>query len=96
MASNIVLPTLTAWAEQHITTLFTTTNQDDFNAAFDAFFTKDAQITVNSQSVSLADYKTAIWQAKFLESGAQVAFSGAVQVPFNADKPFDVSFGCSS
>ena len=96
MASNIVLPTLTAWAEQHIVALFQATDEATFDEAFSAFFTKNAKITVNGQHVSLADYKKSIWQAKFLEAGAQVAFTGAVQVPSDADKPFDVSFSSSS
>ena len=91
MSTDIVLPTLSRWAEQHITALFQATNEDDFNSAYDAFFTKNPHIVVNGKHISTSDYRKQLLQGKFAESGAQVAFTGAVEVPTDSSKPVDVS-----
>ena len=92
MSANIVLPTLSAWAQQHLTALFQATDKDSFNDAFAAFFTKHPSLTVNGRSVSVADYKRQLLLGKTFETDAQVAFTGTVQVPSDADSPFDVRF----
>lgn len=90
MSSNIVLPSLSTWAEQRLTALFQITNETDFDAAYAAFFTKNPKITVNGKTLSSDAYKKQIWSGKGLEQGAQVAYSGAVEVPDNTAKPIEV------
>ena len=80
--SNIMLPDLTTWAERCMSTLYKDTKEHDFNADFDATFAKDAQITFNGRSMTCEQYKKELRQEKFLERDAQVAFSGAVEVPW--------------
>ena len=92
MSVNIVLPSLTNWAQQHLTTLFQTTNQDDFNAAFDAFISKHVKITVNGKSLTRDEYKQQLQAEKFEESGAQINFLGTVEVPKDANQPVLVGF----
>lgn len=81
MTANIVLPTLTNWAETHLTNIFTATAQSDFDAAFDAFISQNVHITLNGKALTRAQYKAQLQAGKFEESGAQVLFLGAVEVP---------------
>ena len=91
MAANIVLPTLTAWAEQGLTALFNAKDQSTFDDAFDAFVAADTgSIVVNGQSLTRAQYKEQISKDKILERGADVQFLGAVSVPKDENNPFDV------
>jgi len=87
MASNIVLPNLTNWTKQHLTTIFQATAQADFNAAFDAFIAQDVSITVNGQSTSRDDYKQQLSSGKGVEQSASVNFLGAVEVPADSTQP---------
>ncbi|KAF7795749.1 hypothetical protein EIP86_006916 [Pleurotus ostreatoroseus] len=86
---RIVLPTLSNWAEQHITALFKTTDEQTFDELFDNTFLKDAKIIVNGHHLSREQYRKQLLSAKGLEEGAQVAYTGAVEVPDNADQPDD-------
>lgn len=91
MSSAIVLPSLTAWAEQRLTALFTTTDEQSFDAAFDAFVAADTtSIVVNGQKLSREQYKQQTWKDKFLEAGAQVQYLGAVSVPSDPSEPVKV------
>ncbi|KAJ7191900.1 hypothetical protein GGX14DRAFT_578627 [Mycena pura] len=81
--SNIVLPPLQTWAEQHLSAVIKATAQADFDAAFDAFVAASARITVNGKQISRDAYKTLLRGASFDEAGAEVAFGGAVQVSTN-------------
>ncbi|KAJ7157874.1 hypothetical protein C8R43DRAFT_882763 [Mycena crocata] len=81
MSTNIVLPPLRAWAEQHLSSIIKATTQTTFNAAFDSFLSKHATITVNGKNVSRDDYKKQLQGEGFDEAGATVSFSGAVEVP---------------
>lgn len=90
MAANIVLPTLTAWAEQRLTALFNAKDESTFDDAFDAFVAADpSSIVVNGQRLSRAQYKQRLWQDKFLELGADVTYLGAVSVPKDPSNTFD-------
>ena len=89
-SSNIVLPTLEPWAERGLTAIFTATTTDSFNAAFDAFFTKNPHITLNGKHISSDKYKSLLSQAKFAEAGAQVTYTGAVAVPEDPKNDFGV------
>ena len=80
----------TTWAEQHLTAIFTATTQAEFNAAYDAFFTKNPSITLNGKHISSEKYKNFLEQAKFPESGAQVTYVGAVGVPEDPKNTFGV------
>jgi len=87
MSTAIVLPNLTNWAQQHLTTLLQATSQDDFNAAFDAFIAQDVAITVNGQTLTRDQYKQQISGEKFAEAGATVNFVGTVEVPTDPTQP---------
>ena len=93
----VVLP-LSNWAESHITELFTA-DEKSFEEAFDGFLTENASITVNGEHISRAQYKKHLQQEKALETGAQVAFTGVVEVPKDPKNPVLVcssSQGCLS
>ncbi|TCD62436.1 hypothetical protein EIP91_006898 [Steccherinum ochraceum] len=87
MSAAIVLPTLTNWLKQHLTTLYTATDRTAFNNAFSAFLTQDASITVNGSNVTHDEYMQQLLGQKFEESGAQVNFLATVEVPADADQP---------
>lgn len=91
MPTNIVLPSLTNWTEQHLTTIFQATNQTDFTSAVNAFLSDKVAITVNGVSVSRADFVNQISAEKFDEQSATVTFAGAVEVPADSNNPITVS-----
>lgn len=91
MSTAIVLPTLTQWTENHITAIINATNQQDLTNAIDAFLSKNATIVVNGVEISRAEFKKQLQLEKFDEAGAAISFVGAIQVPADKDKPFDVS-----
>ena len=89
MSTAIVLPTLTQWAQGHITAINKATNDKDLSRPLDDFLSKNATIVVN---IFRAEYEKQLQGEKFQEiSGATVSFLGAVQVLADKDKPFDVS-----
>ena len=88
MSTAIVLPTLTQWAQGHITAINKATNDKDLSRPLDDFLSKNATIVVN---ISRAEYEKQLQGEKFQEIGATVSFLGAVQVLADKDKPFDVS-----
>lgn len=89
--SAIVLPpstlTLTQWAQQHLTELYQATDEATLDAAYAAFLAPDASITVNGTRLSGDAYKA---QLLLPSRGAQVAYSGAVEVPDDAGRPSQV------
>ncbi|KAF8904680.1 hypothetical protein CPB84DRAFT_1677137 [Gymnopilus junonius] len=87
MSTNIVLPNLTNWTEQHLTSIFNATNQTNFTSAVNAFLSDKVAITVNGVSVSRADFVNNISAEKFDEQSATVTFSGAVEVPADSNNP---------
>ncbi|KAK7677882.1 hypothetical protein QCA50_019194 [Cerrena zonata] len=87
MASNIVLLPLSTWAQQHITAIYQAVKAADFDAAFDAFISKDVKITFNGKSITRDQYKQSINGEKFAEAAAQVKFIGTVEVPDDQDQP---------
>ncbi|THH28080.1 hypothetical protein EUX98_g6105 [Antrodiella citrinella] len=87
MTAAIVLPNLTNWLKQHITTLYTVTDRTAFNNAFNAFLTQDASITVNGKKVTKDEYMQQLLGQKFEESGAQVNFLATVEVPADQNQP---------
>ena len=87
MSSNIVLPPLSLWTQDHIRAIYQATTQSETEAAFDAFFANDAQITINGTNVSRADYVNQAKSEKSQEGVGIVAFAGIVEVPSNEDQP---------
>ncbi|KAJ6542800.1 hypothetical protein B0H19DRAFT_1171954 [Mycena capillaripes] len=81
MASNIVLPPLKTWAEQHLSSIIKATTETAFDSAFEAFLSKHVTITVNGKNVSRDEYKKQLQGEGFDEAGATVEFSGAVEIP---------------
>ncbi|KAF8890783.1 hypothetical protein BD779DRAFT_249239 [Infundibulicybe gibba] len=80
MSTNLVLPRLTPWAEQHVSAILQATDSASFDNAFDAFVSVNAKITVNGVDTSRDNYKSLIQGEKFDEAGATVSFNGAVEV----------------
>lgn len=87
MTSNIVLPPLSKWAQQHLTTIYQAVKSEDVNSAFDAFISQDVKITLNGKSITRDQYKQSIKGEKFAEASAQVNFVGTVEVPDDEDQP---------
>ncbi|KAI0338586.1 hypothetical protein BDW22DRAFT_1337653 [Trametopsis cervina] len=80
MTSNIVLPSLSSWAQSHITALFQATTPEDFDSAFDAFLAAHVEsITVNGETLTKEQYKQRLQRAKAFEQGAEVTFLGTVE-----------------
>ena len=90
MSTAIVLPTLTQWAEDHITAINKATNDKDLSHALD-FLSKNATIVVNGVHISRVEFEKQLQGEKFEEIDATISFLGAVQVPADKDKPVDVS-----
>jgi hypothetical protein len=82
MSADIVLPSLTSWAESHITAIFQATDQASFTEAFNAFIAgSPGTIELNGQKLTKEQYMQQLWKDKFLEAGAEVQFLGAVSSP---------------
>ncbi|RPD76785.1 hypothetical protein L226DRAFT_521524 [Lentinus tigrinus ALCF2SS1-7] len=81
MSSNIVLPNLPNWVQQHITTLYSAKTPEAFSSAFDAFISQDVSIKVNGKPMSRAQYKQMVQGEITGDVGAEVTFNGVVSVP---------------
>ncbi|KIP06757.1 hypothetical protein PHLGIDRAFT_13669 [Phlebiopsis gigantea 11061_1 CR5-6] len=84
MSGPIIL-TLDSWAEQRLQAVLQSTSKQAFDVAFDAFISPLAQITLNGENVSRADYGTYLWKAQAHERSATVDFKGVVAVPKDQD-----------
>lgn len=80
--SKIVLPPTLTWAQERITAIYQSKSGDDFTSAFDAFVSQNVQsIVFNGQTLTRDQYKQQISGEKFLETSANVTFSGTVDSP---------------
>lgn len=86
---SAVLPTLTQWIENHITSIYQATSQDTSNA-LNNFLSKDATITVNGKVISRDDTAKQLQLEKFLEIGASVKFTDTVEVPTDKSNTVEV------
>ncbi|THG95843.1 hypothetical protein EW026_g5881 [Hermanssonia centrifuga] len=84
-AQLIVASSLSDWAEAHIKAIFQATKQEAFDEAFEAFFAKHTEITVNGKKISRAQYKEQIGNEKGQEVSATVHFPGVVEVPASSN-----------
>ena len=75
------IPTLSSWAENHITTLFTAKTTKEFDDAFDAFMAHHVDsIVVNGQKLTRAQYKNSLVAIRAPEVSAEVKYLGVVEV----------------
>jgi len=87
MTANIVLPSLTNWAEQHIQDIFNATSQSAFDSAFDNFLAEHVTITVNGTHLTRDQYKQRLQSENPIEAQVQVTFDGAVEVAKDQSQP---------
>ncbi|KAF9243491.1 hypothetical protein BU15DRAFT_42859 [Melanogaster broomeanus] len=83
MSTNIVLPTLSAWAASRLAGLLQSTTQAAFNASFDTIFARNCNITVNGKHLSSEQYKELLLEqsgAAPLERDASVSVQGQLEV----------------
>ena len=94
MSTAIVLPTLSAWAEGHITALYKAKTDAEYAEAFEAFFAKDTSITINGVHVSREDAKkkrlASHGPGAFQASPPSASFSNVVQVDKEKGNEFKV------
>jgi len=90
MSSNIVLPTLTAWAENHIKAVVEA-NQDDVESALDAFLSKDATLTINGAKVTRQEFAQKVSASKFQVKSTTVDFTNTVEAVAEGKSTFEVS-----
>jgi hypothetical protein len=85
-----VLPSLTDWAEGHLSAILTSTTEADFDNAFDAFLSTNAHISVNGKQLSRDQYKQQLLgESAVNKESASVQFNGTVEVPTDAEQPVD-------
>jgi len=85
---SIVLPTLTAWAEGHLSSILEATTSTEFDDAFDAFLSKHVSITVNGQQLSRDQYKQQLLgESAVNKQSTSIKFDGAVEVPTDQEQP---------
>ncbi|KIJ66893.1 hypothetical protein HYDPIDRAFT_166337 [Hydnomerulius pinastri MD-312] len=83
MSANIVLPTLSAWAASRLSGLLESTTQAAFNAAFEATFARNCNITVNGKHLSREQYMAQLLEqsgAAPEERDASVNIEGQLEV----------------
>ena len=88
--AEIVLLSLSAWTESHITAIYNATSQADTSNAIDNFLSKDAVTIVNGKKINRDDFLNVLESEKFLEAGASIKFLGIVEVPANEASPVEV------
>ena len=81
MPTDIVLPNLPNWFQQHINTLYSAKTAQEFDDAFDAFIAQEVSIKVNGKATSRDEYKQMVQGQITGDVGAQVTFNGVVSVP---------------
>jgi hypothetical protein len=91
MSTAIVLPTLSVWAEGHLSAVLQATTQAEFDSAFDGYLSKHASITVNGKHVSRDQYKQQLTEdgAVNKQSGS-VKFNNVVEVSTDLEQPVKV------
>jgi len=90
MSSNIVLPTLTAWAENHIKAVVDA-SQDNVESALDAFLFKDATLTINGAKVTRQEFAQKVSASKFQVKSTTVDFTNTVEAVAEGKSTFEVS-----
>lgn len=98
MPPGPVLPTLSLWAQSHITALFKATTTEEFDDAFDAFLAKHTDsIVVNGEKLSRDAFKNRLQSARALERSAEVKYLGTVEVKDEkeGEKVCVLSVGCA-
>ncbi|KAF9476910.1 hypothetical protein BDN70DRAFT_811482 [Pholiota conissans] len=88
MSTNIVLPELAQWVQNHISAIIQAQTQADLEDAVDAFLAKNATIVVNGAQLSQADFIQQLSSENFAEEGATVTFNNSLQVPATAGDNF--------
>ncbi len=80
-AGSVVSP-LSAWAETHTNALYQASTKETFDDAYEAYFAKHTEITINGKNVSRAHHKQEIWSDKHdrSEVSATVCFPAVVEV----------------
>lgn len=95
MSSNIVLPSLTKWTQQHLSAIIQATSKSSFAEAFDNFFARECNITVNGVHLSRDQYRQQLeLESVSANSGAafsDLKFDGAVEVPSNKNASVEVA-----
>jgi hypothetical protein len=91
MSVNIVLPTLTAWTEGHLSSVLQATTSTDFDSAFDDFLSKNVTITVNGRHLSRDEYKQQLLgESAVNKESTSVKFDGVVEVSTDQEQPVKV------
>lgn len=90
MSVNIVLPTLTQWTKNHVTSIIQAKSQADLEAAVDAFLSKSATINVNGAQLTRDAFVKQLSQENFDEQGATVNFNASVEARADPNDGFTV------
>ena len=90
MSTNIVLPSLSKWTENHISAIYQANSQT--SNALNNFLSKDAVITVNGKKISHTELAKEFQNEKYLEAAAFVTFANIVEVPADKTSPILVIY----
>ncbi|KAI0703073.1 hypothetical protein C8Q76DRAFT_632066 [Earliella scabrosa] len=81
MSSNIVLPDLPTWVQQHIQDVYSAKSDKDFNQAFDLFVAPDATIRLNGRQMQRDEYKKVLRGQTTGDARADIEFRDVVAAP---------------
>jgi len=88
MSVAIVLPTLSVWAEGHLSAVLQATTEAEFDSAFDGFLSKHASITLNGQHLSRDQYKQQLLEESAVNKrSGSVKFDSVVEVSTDLEQP---------
>jgi len=91
MSVAIVLPTLSVWAEGHLSAVLQATTEAEFDSAFDGFLSKHASITLNGQHLSRDQYKQQLLEESAVNKrSGSVKFDSVVEVSTDLEQPVKV------
>ena len=79
-----ILLKYTAFAEDGLKPLYTSTTKNAFDVAFEAFFDKHLEVTYNGKKTTRAHFKQMLWDEKHNERRGTVTYLGIVE--YDKDK----------
>ncbi|EIW83968.1 hypothetical protein CONPUDRAFT_99654 [Coniophora puteana RWD-64-598 SS2] len=83
MPTDIILPTLTVWAQGALTGLLESKTQEDFDGRFESMFARVVNVTVNGKHLSREQYKQELLDqsaAGPTQQSATLSVSGQLEV----------------
>ncbi|KAF7795748.1 hypothetical protein EIP86_006915 [Pleurotus ostreatoroseus] len=81
MPAAIGSPALCIFVENGLRAIYEATTKNVFEDAFDQFFSRELDVTVNGETATRQYYKQLLWDEKYHERSVSASFLGLLAVP---------------